>query len=203
MTSLLILLVMSATACTESKPTNEEPPSDDTRKAVTAPIATIQKEFYLAALKLDDLDDKTAAQYKRLAQYYQEEEQRFLQLLEAPEAGDLLGKIIRLCPCQVDPDHLRLCPCPTPFPPPVGGVYNDVPTFGVYLSSGRSPEQEIKPEILKLDQGVVVRWDLNSAKYGDEFTVTLRDKRGTQTSMTMVKEGKEWFRVNPFYRAEK
>ena len=57
LTSLLILFVLTATACNETPPNNDKP-EDDQKRKTTAPIATIQKEFLLAALKMDDLDEK-------------------------------------------------------------------------------------------------------------------------------------------------
>ena len=115
---------------------------------------------------------------------YQEQENRFLKFgKKQPEAtSGLFGKIIRLCPCMMDPDFIRLCPCPTPVPPTIGGLYNDLPNYDVYVSSGRGPEQLIKPEVIKLDQGIAVNWDINSVKYENKFTVTIRDKNGVSTS---------------------
>ncbi|MEO1438195.1 MAG: hypothetical protein AAFV80_21820 [Bacteroidota bacterium] len=201
LTSLLILLVLTATACNETPPNNDKP-EDDQKRKTTAPIATIQKEFLLAALKMDDLDEKTVAQYKKLVRVFQEQEDLFLKFgKKQPEASNsLFGKIIRLCPCMIDPDFIRLCPCPTPVPPTIGGLYDDLPTYDVYVSAGRGPEQLIKPEIIKLEQGIAVNWDINSVKYEDKFTVTIRDKNGVSTSMTMVRDGKEWFRQHPFVR---
>lgn len=188
---LLMTLLLSASECKE-----------EVRGNSTAPLATMQKDYLLAQLKMGKLDEKRIVQFKNLIREFEKQEKQFLGLRgKMPnEGGSLAGKIIRLCPCNMDPDHMRLCPCPQPVPPTLGGIYDSIPEWEAFASNGKDKVQ-IRPETMKTKFGTLVVFNPNQAeiKLGKSFQISIVDKGNEiEYLMNMEIQDGQLYRVHPY-----